>query len=1344
MHNNYNLVAVDFNPFEGNEIEKIAITNEPQREVWLSCILGGEEASLAYNESVSLELKGKFNEKAFEKAVHDLMIRHEGLRAVLSKNGEDLIIYKEISFDIVKSEDLSEISLAEKELNLKSFIQDEMGKSFDLYNGPLFRIYLHKLDEDLHYFTIIIHHLIGDGWSLGIILEDLSLFYNAHSTGKQPFLPKAEQISDYATQQTDFVKTQEYRSTTDFWLNKYKDNVPVINLPLDFNRPALRTYKGKRNDYKLSEDLLSQIQTLSKQTGSSLVVTLVAVFEVLLFHRTGQKDLVVGLPSAGQLATENLRLVGHCVNLLPLLSKIDPEQPFIDYLKKRRSEIYDAYDHQRLTFSELIRKLNLKRDKALVPLVPVVFNVDMGMDEKVEFTGLNHRLISNPRVSQTFEISLNVNGSKNALTFEWAYNSQLFTSATIDVMMQEFELLLRKLTAEPGTPIQDAIIHQSPFPEIAVNHCIYPKDKTFVDLFYEQAANVPDHIAIVFEDKKLSYAKLDDQSNKLANYLISKGAKPGIIIPICIKPSLEMLVGILGILKSGAAYLPIDIEFPPKRISFMLSEANIDFIISDSETAKMLAKTSEKEVICLDDSGIDVWKASTERPTVTISPINLLYIIYTSGSTGNPKGVMIGHGSLVDYLFGLKANLPILESCKSFALGSTIATDLGNTILYSALALGSELHIFSKNKFNDTVYIHDYFNKHHIDCLKIVPSQWKFLNQAEKALFPEKLLMFGGESLPGEFIKEIDASAVKCEIVNHYGPTETTIGKLLYRVDKKSTYPVTVPIGRPFSNASILVLNSNLRSCPAGIPGELYIGGVGVAQGYLNNQELTNKVFVKNLPEDKNHGIFYKTGDLVRWLPDGNIEYLGRIDDQIKIRGNRIELGEIQNVLQKHKDIKQCTITVEEHPKSGKMLAAYVVPEGKFDKEAIISYLRESLPDYMVPRILIPLDKIPLTANGKVDRKALPKYDLFTADDEKTFVAPKNDEQKLIADIWAKHLFLEKISINDDFFELGGHSMIAIKIMVEIEKQTGIRLPLAVLFDNSTIEKLALSLSKPDHEKNWKLLIPIKNSGNKPPLYIIHGQGMNIIIFKSLVQEIDKDQPILGLQPLGLNPEDEPADSIEGIAEGYVNEIIKNDPEGPYLLMGYSSGGTIALEMSEQFRKLGKRVSFLGLLDTYYDGDSYSSLLKEAKFGQIFDQSIKTLGYAFVYFFSYPKDFIMHKKNFALGSLYNYYKKFNPIKEDPSNPLYVIDKIQKAHKKAFKRYKLKRYQEDVVLFKANDKKMTYVPHMESNGFAPYMGGKLTLVDIPLEHLKFFAPDHVHVFAEKLQSELNKSHLAYRK
>jgi amino acid adenylation domain-containing protein len=1331
MHN-YNLVAVDFDPFEGNEIEKIAITNEPQREVWLSCMLGGDEASLAYNESVSLQLQGDFNELAFRKAIQDLIVRHEGLRAVISRNGEDLIIYKEIAVDLYSSTELSDLDIKEKQPALKDFIHKEMGKPFDLYEGPLFRIYLHKLAHQLHYFTIIIHHLIGDGWSLGIILEDLSLFYNAHLVGLSPNLPHAEQISDYAQQQTDFNGTEEYRLTTDFWLGQYKDVVPVLNLPLDFNRPPVRTYKGNRNDYVLADDLLVHIKQLSAKTGSSLVVTLISVFEVLLYHRTGQTDLVVGLPSAGQLATENLRLVGHCVNLLPLLSKIDPNQAFMEYLIKRRAEIYDAYDHQRLTFGELLRKLNLKRDQALVPLVPVVFNVDMGMDEKVKFDGLTHRLISNPRVSQTFEISLNVNGSKNELTFEWAYNTQLFTSATIDSMMQEFESLLRTVTLTPNVAINDAIIHQSPFPEIAVHHGDYPKDKTIVDLFSAQVLKAPDHIAAVFEGKKLSYLELDNQSNQLANYLISRGVKSESLVPLCIRPSLEMLVGILGILKTGAAYLPVDVEFPAKRISYMLGAAGCDVIVTDMETSISLQKITENELISLDDAELDFWKASVKAPAIPLSPNGLLYVIYTSGSTGNPKGVMIPHVALVDYLFGLKENLPVLESCKRFALGSTIATDLGNTILYSALILGAELHIFSKNGFNDADYIHDYFDQYGIDCLKIVPSQWKFLTKSNRALFPQKLLIFGGESLPGEFIKEIRESGAKCEVVNHYGPTETTIGKLLHKVDKSATYPVTVPIGKPFSNASVLVLNPHLKSCPIGIPGELYIGGVGVGMGYLNNAALTDKVFLKDPIGLQDGHRYYKTGDLVRWLADGNIQYLSRIDDQVKIRGNRIELGEIQNVLQQCKDIQQCAITVEEHPTAGNMLAAYVVTTQEFNKAAIIAYLRENLPEYMVPRLMMKIDHVPLNANGKLDRRALPKIESLIEFEKKIFTEPQTKEQKLIAEIWAECLGLKELSITDDFFELGGHSLIAVKVMTTIEKRTGKRLPLAALFENPTIEGLAKLLAADEEAIKWDSLVPIKKTGNKTPVYLIHGGGLNVLVFNPLGKYMNKEQPVYGMQALGLDGKTEFRYSMEELADRYNAEILNNDPIGPYSLVGYSFGGLLAYEMAKKLTAAGKEVKMLGILDSYAGGKDKSLTQLYKIYKKVTRQFRKVLFFGKL-FISIPGEthhyqiYVLKRK---IANLFN--AKPTTGQEEV---LGYLDEIELAYDTASLNYFMEPLAIKVDLFRVK-KRLYFLDDPDYLGWKKYAKNGVDVHEVPGDHKTFLFPPYDKEFAEILQRVLD--------
>ena len=1329
-----NLIEVDFNPFEeGKEIEKVIILNESQKEIWLSCIIGGDSASLAYNESVSLNLSGRFNLAAFQEAVNMLTARHEALRSTISKDGENLIVYNQVD-DKVIFDDFSHINSSLIKEELKAFVQKEISIPFQLYDGPLFKLFVHKLDSDTHYFTIIIHHIIGDGWSLGIILEDLSNCYNACLSGIKSPLQSPDQISKYALDQVAFSYTKEYIQTQEFWLNLFKDDVPVLDMPLDFSRPTIRTYQGKRNDYVVDAQLYNSVKDLSVKSKSSVVSTLIAAFEVFLYNQTGQEDIVLGLPTAGQLASENLNLIGHCVNLLPLRSKIEPNISFINYLLRRKNEILDAYDHQRLTFSELLKNLNIKRNKANIPLVPVVFNVDRGMDDAVNFSGLTHQIISNPRVSQTFEISLNVNGSKDSMIFEWAYNTQLFRSETINRMMDDFASLLTVISENPDTLIADTVSNANPFPNITPASVNFPKNLTVLDLFENIATTKANDTAVVCEGKSISYGALNLKSNQLANHIKNKDLQNSTFIPICIHPSLETVIGIIGILKAGCAYVPIDPEYPISRIKTIIGEIKSEIIISDAISAKKLEELSDLKIITLDDAKSFVWQEKSSKPPLHSDPDSLAYIIYTSGSTGNPKGVMIPHIALSDYLFGLRKKINELEDCKSFALGSAISTDLGNTTLFSALTLGAQLHIFAKDRFNNSEYIHQYFVDNTIDFLKIVPSQWKFLINQKRLLTPKKILMFGGEALPAEYINLINASSASCKIVNHYGPTETTIGKLIHIVDKNYNYPVIIPIGKPFSNTSVYVLNKNLKNSPIGVPGELYIGGLGLAKGYLNNIKLTDSVFINNPNRSKEEKI-YKTGDLVKWLPSGDIEYLGRIDDQIKIRGNRIELGEIHNALQKHKNVNQSAVFAVEVEQREKELVAYLVPNSSFDKEEMVQFLRSQLPEYMVPKIFVELDKLPLTSNGKVDRKALPELSTRNQLDVEELVKPQNPVQTIVADIWAKNLNLEKISIKDDFFELGGHSMIAIKVMVEIEKQMNLRLPLSILFDNSTVEKFALQLNKSKQDINWNSLIPIKFSGKKAPLYIVHGQGMNIIVFKPLAKEIDPERPIYGLQPKGLNPEIEPVNTIEEIAADYVKEILANNPNGPYLIMGYSSGGTIALEMSHQMAKIGKKVSFLGLLDTYFDGESYAQLASKNNYNEIIGWTFRFLGFGFVYLFKHPKEFLRHKVNFSLGTMYNIYKKIKPTKKDLSNPKYVLGKIQSAHAKAFSKYKVKKYDVDVYLFKSNDILLSYIPYYKTNGWEPHINGKINVVDIPLEHLEFFKPDCVKILSDQLNTAL---------
>jgi len=1316
MTDKYTFVRVNHDPFAGREIEKVVLTNESQRELWLSCILGGDDASLAYNESVSLSLEGDLNLAAFENAIQKLIQRHEALRAVVSLSGEDLIIYKDMPAKLIRYDGPD-----------SEFIQEEISKPFDLYNGPLFKTYLHQQEDRKSYFTIIIHHIIGDGWSIGIILEDLSKLYNAYVYAQTPHLPQAEQISDYAVEQLVFRKSSEYMETLDFWLEKYRDGVPVLNMPLDFSRPAVRTYRGKRNDYVLNPELLQALKKLSAQSGASLVATLITAFEVYLYHHTGQQELVLGLPAAGQSVTGYFGLVGHCVNLLPLKSKVSPQLSFLNYLKIRKSEIYDAYDHQRLTFGELLQKLNLKRDKSSVPLVPVVFNVDMGMDEKVKFDGLTHHLFSNPRVCQTFEISLNVNGSKNSMTFEWAYNTQLFTSVTIDRMMKEFELLLETVTTSPETPISSVLLHPRPFPELAVSQVAIPSDLTILDLIKQHTDLSPLRKAVIHGEKSLTYKELDERSNQVANHLLTLGITKGALIPICVQPSIEMIIGILGILKTGAAYVPVDRDFPEQRKSYIIASCEQPVMLTDLRNSKHL-KLNEinPDILILDDLKSPVWKASTKYIGVQIAPKDLIYIIYTSGSTGQPKGVMIEHIAIVDYLFGLRKAMPQILDCNSFALGSSIATDLGNTVLFSALLQGAELHVFEKNQFNSTLYIHEYFKNHRIDFLKIVPSHWKYLMLDDHGLYPERILMFGGEQLPVEFVDTILQSEANCMLVNHYGPTETTIGKLLHIINPEQKYEGTVPIGKAFSNTDLYVLNSHLDHSPIGVAGELYIGGSGLARGYFNHRELTDRFFISN-PFDS-HSKLYKTGDLVKWLPDGNIQYLGRVDDQVKIRGNRIELGEIQNTLLKHIDVLQCAVVVLDGPGGEKKLAAYVVVKTQvLYKDSIIDFLKKELPDYMVPRTIVNLDKIPLTANGKVDRKQLPEAE---QEDKQTYIKPSTKNQQIVAAIWKTCLGLPEVGIRDDFFEMGGHSLTAVKVMTEIEKQTGKRLPLSSLFENSTVEKLAVLLQEEKLSDNrWDALVPIKTEGTKNPVFLVHGGGLNILVFKYMSEHMDPDQPVYALQALGLKGKTKLFYTIEEIAAKYNSEIMEVNPDGPYLIAGYSLGGKIAFEMAKQLLQMGKEVNMLGIFDTYARPSNQG--LDRLK--QKIIRQVHKAPFIFKLFLKYPGQTIRYQLVFVRNKLLKIFRQeLNSLEEVFSYDVEIL----KSYETAYENYKLAPLDIVIDLFRVEER-IYYLDDMIYLGWKPYGRKGIDVHEIPGDHKTFLYPPNDRHLAQMLQKVIDQ-------
>ena len=850
---------------------------------------------------------------------------------------------------------------------------------------------------------------------------------------------------------------EEVTKVIKYWRNKLQD-VPLLQLPTDFIRPLMLQSQVKSVEFQIEKELSNQLEDLSKQEGTTLFMTMLAAFKVLLHRYSGQQDICVGTYMANHGQQLDEEGIDFCINTLALRSEVKGDESVNEFLQRLKGIVLEAYEHHDVPFEKVVEAVVKERNPGHNPLFQVMLVLHNTLNRLGEVE-LSVEEFSYDTVR--FDITFLVKETKDGLQGNVQYATDLYSEATINRMISHYKTLLGSIVKGPQQKIHELTMlteeeKQQLLSEFNQTKVDYPIEKSIVDLFEEQTAKTPESVAVVFEKQQLTYKELNERANQLAHYLRNKGVSEETLVPICIERSADMIVGILGILKAGGAYVPIDIEFPKERIVYMLEDSAASLVVTGKESK--INFPAELDIIEIDSNSEVISNKSTENLQVKVPPHNLAYVIYTSGSTGKPKGVMIEHKNLVDYLFGLKQKTQI-DQCKSFALVSTIATDLGNTVLFSSLVFGGSLHLFSKETVSNIENLHEYFVEHKIDCLKIVPSHWKALSVDEQLLLPVELLIFGGEALESEVAEKIRLSGSKCKIINHYGPTETTIGKLLHIVSKDREYGSTIPIGKPFSNTRVYVLNKELAMCPVGVSGQLFIEGDGVARGYLNNAELTMQKFIQNPFNNKEKSLMYSTGDLVKYLPDGNIEFIGRVDDQIKIRGFRIELGEIESILREYKEVRQAAVLAKDGS-GGKRLVAYVVTNGLFNSESIIAYLKDRLPDYMVPALIVELKSLPLTANGKIDRHALPDPDANEMLSGK-YVAPRNIvEEKLVA-IWQDVLGLDKVGVNDDFFELGGHSLLAIRLISAIRKEFTVEMPIGDIFEYSTIESLQVRLQSP-------------------------------------------------------------------------------------------------------------------------------------------------------------------------------------------------------------------------------------------------------------------------------------------
>ncbi|MEH2049309.1 MAG: amino acid adenylation domain-containing protein [Nostoc sp.] len=1048
------LTAVDFDPFVDGELLLTAPATESQKEIWASVQMG-DAANCAYNESQSLRLKGELDVKVLQSAIEELVQRHEALRTTFSTDGNTLCIVasRQIEIPII---DLSNLEPQEKQDKLASILRQEVEQPFDLEHGPLFRAKIVKLQPREHLAILTAHHIICDGWSWAVLMPDLGKLYSGLQQGIVPELEEPDYLSEYATLQEEEADSPEAIATEEYWLQQFADSVPVLDFPSDRPRPPFRTFNAAREDWHLNPQLVANLKQLGTKLGCSFMTTILGGFEVWLHRLTGQNDLVVGIPAAGQAALGQYNLVGHCVNLLPLRSQIDGEKSFSDYLQTRRSAVLDAYDHQQFTFGSLVKKLLLPRDSSRIPLVPIIFNIDQALDsDKPPFIELEVEFFSNPRAFENFELFINATESHGELILECHYNTNLFDADTIRRRMAEFETLLSGIVANPNQiiaklPILPAV-EQQLLATWNNTQTAYPQDICIHQLFEAQVEKTPDAIAVVFEDEQISYRELNQQANQLAHYLQSLGVAPEVLVGLCVERSLEMVVGVLGILKAGGAYVPLDYAYPQERLAFMLQDAQVSVLLTQEKLKSGLAN-HQAEIVCLDSN----WQSrdyGLDNPTHNVTSNNLAYVIYTSGSTGQPKGVQIQHQSAVNLLNAV-AQEPGLTAEDTLLSVTSLSFDIAVSEIFLPLSVGAKLVLVSREVAADGTKLLKTLTTSGATFMQPTPVTWRLLLAAGWQGSPQLKMISTGEALPRDLANQLLPKGA-C-LWNLYGPTETTIWSTGYKV---TTANKTIDIGCPLANTQTYILDSHLQPVPIGISGELYIGGEGLARGYLNRPDLTAEKFISNPFSPNPKSRLYKTGDLARYLPDGHIEYLGRIDYQVKLRGFRIELGEIETALLQHSGVKEAVVIVREDTPNENSLVGYIVAETSQDSLQVISqlrrFLKQQLPDFMVPTIFMALEAMPLTPNGKVDRKALPKPDASRPELEANYVAPRTPIEQQIADIWTQVLNVKQVGIYDNFFELGGYSLLGIQVVSRVRQALQAEILMSNLFELPTVAELA-------------------------------------------------------------------------------------------------------------------------------------------------------------------------------------------------------------------------------------------------------------------------------------------------
>ncbi|MFP5274543.1 amino acid adenylation domain-containing protein [Coleofasciculus sp.] len=1042
-----------------------------QQRLWFLNQLDGQNTT--YNILSGFHLSGTLDEAALEQSIAEIVKRHESLRTSFSVvDGVAVqVIHPQVNIPI-STVNLQGLSEVEQAIEVQRLVQEENQRPFDLAQSPLLRVMVLQARES-HILLVTMHHIVSDGWSMGIFFRELSHFYAAFSGGKFASLPNLPiQYADFAHWQRQWLQGEVLETQLEYWKRQLAGAPPLLDLPTDRPRPPSQTFRGGTKTFELSGTLTQQLKKLGHQSGTTLFLTLLAAFVTLLSRYSHEDDIVVGTPIAGRNHREIESLIGFFVNTLALRVDLSGNPSFRELLRRTRQVTLEAYSHQDLPFEKLVEELQPERNLSYNPLFQVMFVLQNAGSEDWQLPGLTLSPLEIESVTAKFDLTLAIEEKESGLRGVWQYNSDLFDGTTISQMAGHFQTLLAGIVANPEQSMSELpLLTEAERHQLLVEwndtQVDYPKTKCIHELFEEQVEKTPDAVALVCADEQLTYRELNGRANQLAHYLQTLGVESETLVGICVERSPLMVIGLLGILKAGGAYVPLDPSYPQERLASMLKDAQVSLLLTQQRWVEGFPRRSA-QVVAL-DTHEDLAGEGVENLTKNVQSDNLAYVLYTSGSTGKPKGVAIEHRSVMA-LVSWATEVFTTEQLAGVLASTSFCFDISVFELFVPLSCGGTI-ILAEN----VLHLPTLPGADQVTLINTVPSAIAELVRAKGIPAGVRTVNLAGEALPQRLVQLIYRQDSIEQLFNLYGPSEDTVYSTYTLVERDSEK--APPIGRPVANTHVYILDSQLQPVPIGVPGELHIGGAGLARGYLNRPDLTTEKFIPNSFSDEPGARLYKTGDKVRYLPDGNIEFIGRIDNQVKIRGFRIELGEIETVLGQHEAVQDCVVIAQSDERETKRLVAYVVPSQEtISVRELRSVLKQKLPDYMIPSAFVMLEAMPLTPNGKIDRRALPSPDSSNFRSEASFVPPRTPTEEVLAAIWSNLLGVEQVGIYDNFFELGGHSLIAMRIISRIADAFGVNLPLQNFFEQPTVAQLAQQIST----------VCRKNLLQPPPIQPVH------------------------------------------------------------------------------------------------------------------------------------------------------------------------------------------------------------------------------------------------------------------